>query len=258
MATLHAVTAANRPRIDPDHVTEVEAIVAAYEYPGHGRDLTVDLDHADTDDHCPQLAIHGESTFAVTKPILDADGAVVDRDHGYTREFFERLAPYLDESLVVETVGHEKCRFPLLASQWTVWPDGPIRCRSFDHAPHDQPPSSTGPCDTPADPPIDASRPSLANVAGHRRRYLAELAEHDDRRLLLWELAADGHSHLGVDDIAREHDLGVAPPRERVSHFLDAIDPENGEHFDGVNWSRLEARWGHIVDAYLPHTQRTQ
>ena len=36
---------------------------------------------------------------------------------------------------VVETIGHEKCRFPLIAGQWTAWPDGTVQYDSFDHQP---------------------------------------------------------------------------------------------------------------------------
>lgn len=36
---------------------------------------------------------------------------------------------------MIETVGHEKCRFPLLAGQWSVWPHGTVQYKSFDHSP---------------------------------------------------------------------------------------------------------------------------
>jgi hypothetical protein len=125
MATLQATTTSDPAQLDPDSIDTVEDIVDDYDFVGILTDLAVDVSESDGETS-PTISIHGHAPFEATKPIRDEDGAVVDREHGLTEEFFERLAPHLQEPFVVETVGHEKCRFPLLASQWAVWPDGTV------------------------------------------------------------------------------------------------------------------------------------
>lgn len=135
MATLQASTASNWPEIDPGAVEAVEEIIADYAFVGNFDDLTVIAADHDDEDTKPHLEVYGYACFDATKPVTDEDGRVVDREYGYTEEFLERLAPHLEEHLVVETVGFEKCRFPLLAGQWVAWPDGTVIYNSFDHSP---------------------------------------------------------------------------------------------------------------------------
>jgi hypothetical protein len=135
MATLQATTASNHPTVDPDAVETIEAIIDDYDFYGNFDSLTIGVVEPDQEDAEPYLELYGYAAFEATKPILDEDGSVVDREYHCTEEFLERLAPYLAEQVVVETVGFEKCRFPLLAGQWAAWPDGTVTYNSFDHAP---------------------------------------------------------------------------------------------------------------------------
>jgi len=135
MATLQASTASNRPAVDPSAVETIEAIIDEYDFPGNFDSLNVAVIDPDHEDAAPFLELYGYATFDATKPILDEDGSVVDREEGCTREFLKRLAAHLEEQLVVETVGFEKCRFPMLAGQWVAWPDGTIEYNSFNHTP---------------------------------------------------------------------------------------------------------------------------
>lgn len=245
MATLQATTASNCPPIAPESTTKVQAIISDYEFPGILRDLVVELrepNDSDDDPH-PRLAIHGSATFDATKPVENADGDVVDRNHGHTEAFLERLAPHLEEYLVVETVGHKKCRFPLLASQWIAWPDGTIESTSFNHDPaHPEP--------APAD---DATRgPPLHSLSEQTCSHLSELATYDNRRYLLWELAANQRDFCGVDFLVDELSLEDASVREQVERFVEDLQTHSEAYFEGVKWAALEATWGHIVDAYLP------
>jgi hypothetical protein len=138
MATLQATTASNWPAIDGTAVSEVEAIIDEYDFVGNWDNLTIGID--DEDGETLHLVLYGNCTFEATKPVRE-DGVPVDREHGYTEEFLERLAPHLEEQLVVETIGHEKCRFPVIAVQWIAWPDGTVQSNSFDHSP-EQPEAS--------------------------------------------------------------------------------------------------------------------
>lgn len=133
MATLRPTTSSTWSRVDPDATDHIEAIVAEYDFFGAHEDLTIDL-HENSDGDTI-ISIHGHASFDASKPVRAEDGSVADREYDYTEEFLERIAPFLQEQLVVETVGHEKCRFPLLAGQWSVWPDGTVQYDSFDHSP---------------------------------------------------------------------------------------------------------------------------
>ena len=133
MATLQTTTASNWPVIDSAAVAEVEALIDEYVFVGNWEDLTVAVRESEDDD--PRLALYGYAVFEASKPVLNDDGELVDREHGYTEEFLERLAPHLEEPLVVEMIGHEKCRFPLIGIQWTAWPGGTVQYDSFDHQP---------------------------------------------------------------------------------------------------------------------------
>lgn len=112
MATLQTTTASNWPAIDSASVAEMEVIIDEYAFVGNWEDLTVAVRESTDDDS--RLALYGYAAFEASKPILDENEDPIDWEHGYTEEFLERLAPHLEEPLVVETIGHEKCRFPLI------------------------------------------------------------------------------------------------------------------------------------------------
>lgn len=133
MATLQCTTSSTWSRVDPNAKEQIEAIADEYGFWGAHDELNIDV--TENSDGDTIISIHGDASFEPSKPIHDEDGSVVDREHGYAEEFLKRIAPYLQEQLVIETVGHEKCRFPLLAGQWSVWPDGTIQYDSFDHSP---------------------------------------------------------------------------------------------------------------------------
>lgn len=154
MATLRAITASNWPQIDPDAVDAIEAIIDDYGFHGTFDKLTVTVASSDEDDEDPHLEVYGYAAFEATKPLTDKHGTPIDREYSYTEKFLQRLAPHLQEPLVVETVGYETCRFPLLAGQWVAWPDGTVAYNSFDHLPNKK---STDTSDDNVDAPNDAS-----------------------------------------------------------------------------------------------------
>jgi hypothetical protein len=139
MATLQATTSSTWSRVDPNAKDRIEAIAEEYDFWGAFDELNIDV--KENSDGDTIISIHGYASFDPSKPIHDEDGSVVDREYGHAEEFLERIAPHLEEQLVIETVGYEKCRFPLLAGQWSVWPDGTTQYDSFDHSP-DKPETS--------------------------------------------------------------------------------------------------------------------
>ena len=138
MATLQATTSSTWSRVDPTAKDRIEAI--ADEYSFWGAHTEVNIEVKENSDEDTIISIFGHAAFDPSKPICE-DGSVVDHEYGQAEEFLKRIAPHLEEQLVVETVGFEKCRFPLLAGQWSVWPDGTVQYDSFDHSP-DKPETS--------------------------------------------------------------------------------------------------------------------
>ena len=141
MATLQATTSSTWSRVDPSAKDRIEAIVDEYDFWGAQSEVTVDVKESSDGDSI--ISIYGYASFDPSKPIYE-DGTVVDHEYGYAEEFLGRIAPHLEERLVIETIGHEKCRFPLLAGQWSVWPDGTVQYDSFDHSPDKPEPEEHG------------------------------------------------------------------------------------------------------------------
>jgi hypothetical protein len=156
MATLQHITASNAPTVEPERVDELrefldewflgpgafEDITAAVEVPGR----ETDTEEADL----PQLILYGYAMFSpahrptVREIVVDDLDDDIDEDEReaviddktedliwdyagkHVEDFLRELSSFLTESFVVQTVGHEKCRFPLVGFQFTVDTDGEI------------------------------------------------------------------------------------------------------------------------------------
>jgi ribosomal protein S9 len=86
------------------------------------------------------------------------------------------------------------------------------------------------------------------------QQYLDELAQYDNRKLILWQLAADGRDFVGVKHAAQEYGKGDAPIPEQVEAFVD--DMTNGseirpEYDEGTDWDALEETHGQQADELL-------
>lgn len=132
MATLQATTSSTWSKVDPEAKDRIEAIADEYNFWGAHTEVNIEV--KESPDEETIISIYGYAAFDPSKPIYE-DGSVVDHEYGHAEEFLERIAPHLEEHLVIETIGHEKARFPLLAGQWSVWPDGTVQYDSFDHSP---------------------------------------------------------------------------------------------------------------------------
>lgn len=78
-------------------------------------------------------------------------------------------------------------------------------------------------------------------------QYLRELASYQNRKLVLWQLAADGRDFCGVEFTAREMSLTGEPVEKQVEAFVEHMlhDGEvRPEHDETTNWEHLEDVYG--------------
>jgi hypothetical protein len=126
MTDFLAVTACNQPKLK-DHMA-VERIIAGYFFDPDFNVGTL----FDEEDGRPMLFVYGYVWPEAWK--LPADLAREDFDP-YSSDSYEEgadgfiellreFAPHLDQPLVVQAIGNEKCRYPLAACQWHVEPGG--------------------------------------------------------------------------------------------------------------------------------------
>lgn len=124
MADFMPVTASNGPRIKQHEA--VDRIIAGYYF-----DADFNVGTAfDEEDGKPHLFIYGHAWPAAWKLPQGQSAEDFDPYAGDTREggadgfadFLKEIAPYLVEPLTVQTVGAEKCRFPLAACEWHIQP----------------------------------------------------------------------------------------------------------------------------------------
>jgi len=86
------------------------------------------------------------------------------------------------------------------------------------------------------------------------QQYVDELAEYDNRKLILWQLAADGRDFVGVEHVAREYSKEDAPVPEQVRAFVDDMIDDGeirGEYDEGTDWDALEETHGKQADKVL-------
>lgn len=132
MATLRATTSSSDCIVKPNNVELIQEIVEDYDFSGPHDGLTVEFREQGDN---TVLNIHGYAPFEVSRPVEADDGSIVDREDGYTEEFLQRIAAYLEQKLVIHSIGNEKDRFPAVACQWAVWPDGTIQREPFSTDP---------------------------------------------------------------------------------------------------------------------------
>ncbi|SEO99769.1 hypothetical protein SAMN05216388_102634 [Halorientalis persicus] len=138
MATFQAATASNRPEIDADQIDELNKVISHFDFSGAHESLTVLAHEDEASDGKAVLELHGYAHFQpqkIKESYIDREPDLEDES---TYEFLESIAPFLEEKLVIQTIGREKCRFPFLASVYAVWPDGHIEHTTLDSNPERQ------------------------------------------------------------------------------------------------------------------------
>ena len=108
MSGFEGVTASTRARIKEGKVEEVKRILDKYDFPCRL--------YCEIYDGC--IEIFGEDWPYFWPKDGDQD------DFDYFEEFLEELSPLLSENLIIHTIGHDDCQYPLTAIEIVVTPDG--------------------------------------------------------------------------------------------------------------------------------------
>jgi hypothetical protein len=129
MTAPQASTASTGGKVDPDAEHEITAIADEYNFAGVHEPVTIEI--RENSDGDSVLSIYGYAPFRLSKPIYQ-NGEWVDEGFGYAEEFLKQIAPFLEERLVIDTIGHDGNQYPLMAHQYIVWPDGSVKHNRFE------------------------------------------------------------------------------------------------------------------------------
>ena len=119
MANFEARTASSGARIKAGKEEEVSHLFDRYVFPG---DLTIET-------YGGVLEVYGYEWPYAEK--VSEDGSVDPEQEDCFEDFLQALAPLLEEELVINCIGGEKCRFPLSAMEIKVTPDGEVQYGGF-------------------------------------------------------------------------------------------------------------------------------
>lgn len=129
MTAPQATTASTGGKVAPDAEYEIAAIADEYNFAGVHEPVTIEVRENSNGDSV--LSIYGYAPFRLSKPIY-RDGEWIDEEFGYAGKFLEQIAPFLEERLVVDTIGHDGNQYPLMAHQYIVWPNGTVKHNHFE------------------------------------------------------------------------------------------------------------------------------
>jgi hypothetical protein len=129
MSNPQSATASTGGQVDPDAEPEIAAIADEYNFAGTHETVTIEV--RENSDGDSVLDIYGYAPFRLSKPIYE-DGEWLDEEFGYAEEFLKQIAPFLEEWLIVDTIGHDENDYPLRAHQYIVWPDGTVKHNHFE------------------------------------------------------------------------------------------------------------------------------
>jgi len=128
MANFEGVTASSGAAIKPEKLEELMTYLEGFSACGEDGDMVKIEGNT--------IQIYGYDWFAVYEKyeVINSDTPEekeVDYDNDVTDTFLEGLKPFLEEPLIVQSIGNEKCRYPLSAWEWKVNPEGEIQQGGF-------------------------------------------------------------------------------------------------------------------------------
>lgn len=154
---MRTATCSNRPAITPGHEAAVRDLLEKYDL-GHGPNETmmavVNPPDGDGTGDPAKLVINGRAEFHGTKRSVVAewvderfdpdddterdrliDDYVLEFEGQHTEEFLTAVAQHLEDPLHIQTISHEKCRYPFGAYEWVATPEGEVRCNRLGDMP---------------------------------------------------------------------------------------------------------------------------
>jgi len=123
MANLfQGVTASNSPKVRKEAADSIDRILEKYLVP---EDLTILVESG-------LLSFYGYTWPEIQK--LTEDGDDVEDGVDGLQSFLQEIQPYLEETLIIQSIGNERAVFPLSAKEIIVPPEGDIVVFSLDGA----------------------------------------------------------------------------------------------------------------------------
>lgn len=119
MANFEARTASSGARIQTDKEQDVDALLARYNF---SSELIVAVERG-------VLYVYGYD-WLYAERVLEGDDDL-DQENCFD-DFLKELAPMLSEPLLIQSIGAEKCRFPMAAVEVLVKPSGELVWAGFD------------------------------------------------------------------------------------------------------------------------------
>ena len=120
MANFEGVTTCNDVKIIEGKETEVAELIEKYTFNG---EMNVYVDKSG------YFQLHGHEFLYIAKN--ESDDPTEHTDIDGVQEFLTELAPFLADTLVIQSIGNEKCRYPLVAQEIVVYPSGLIQYGGF-------------------------------------------------------------------------------------------------------------------------------
>jgi len=122
MANFQGVTASNSPKVKKNAADNIDRILEKYLVP---EDLTILVESG-------LLSFYGYTWPEIQK--LAEDGNDVKDGVDGLQSFLREIQPYLEETLIIQSIGNERAVFPLSAREIIVPPEGDIMAFSLDGA----------------------------------------------------------------------------------------------------------------------------
>jgi hypothetical protein len=126
MANFLGITASNGAEVKEDKIQELKMYISTFATSGE------DWDMVQIEETPPKIYIYGYDWFQAHRYVEGGVNGEIDFDTEVTEEFLIGLAEFLKEPLIVQCIGHEKCRYPLAAWQYKIHPNGKLEHNDFN------------------------------------------------------------------------------------------------------------------------------
>lgn len=209
MANFLCITASNRVEVKRASLKALKEYLSTFVTSGESGDM-VHLE--DT-----FLEIYGYDCFQVQKWSEDETLELGDSERDVTAEFLIGLAKFLKQPLVVQCIGHEKCRFPLAAWEYKVHPDGKLEQNGLTFDLKQLSPLTIPEVFVPVQVPhVHSSVSQPTSIEGSAQRNIMEGTEKGEKDQDLFFTCADCGEITGLQWVISNRDLHEAQQTIRL------------------------------------------